>query len=72
MNDEIEYVHDVPTTPTDGLLAAMAMRLHYDFTIMTQQDQQTVLAYMRQIHSEIVGKGFYKPEHEDKFSKAIK
>ena len=72
MSDEIEYVHDVPIVATDGLLASMALRYRHEFGILSYQEQQTILAIMRQVHEEVVGNGFYAPVHEDNFKRAIK
>lgn len=56
---------------TDGLLASMALRYRHDFGILPADEQRTIMAIMRQIHEEVVGRGFYKPEHEEKYLRAL-
>lgn len=70
-DDEMEYAHNIPTTASDGLLASMALRYRHDFGILPADEQRTIMAIMRQIHEEVVGKGFYKPEHEEKYLRAL-
>ena len=70
MNNE-QYV-TVPVEPTPALLVSMAMRYRHDFGIdtddsspmscgLTDRERESILNTMRQIHEEVVGKGFYRP-----------
>lgn len=68
----------VPKEPTPGLLKSMALRYdhgifapHFDFgqgcpTVEERQRHIDVtLTTMKQLHEEVVGTGFYKPDKED-------
>lgn len=68
----------VPTEPSPGLLASMALR--YDHGVFMPADPtssllpvseeararriNSIITTMRQIHEEVVGLGFYRPERE--------
>lgn len=68
----------VPVSPTDGLLASMALR--YDHGVFMPADPRasllpvseeartrrinSIITTMRQLHEEVVGAGFYRPESE--------
>lgn len=68
----------VPVEPTDGLLMSMAIRSdhalgmpgYYDDPMFSASGVtharrlEVALTEARQLHEEVVGKGFYKPERE--------
>lgn len=59
-DDVPDTIAVVPTEPTDALLASMATRMRHDFGLLSEDDQQYLLTEARQLHEEVVGKGFYK------------
>lgn len=59
-DDVPDTIAVVPTKPTDALLASMATRMRHDFGLLSADDQQHLLTVPRQLHEEVVGKGFYK------------
>lgn len=68
----------VPVKPADALLMSMAVRYDHGLGIPGYYDQElfsgsgithaqrleAALTTMRQLHEEVVGKGFYKPRDE--------
>lgn len=66
----------VPVEPTDALLRSMAVRYDHGLGVPGYYDQElfsgsgltharrleAALTTMRQLHEEVVGKGFHKPE----------
>lgn len=69
----------VPVKPTDALLMSMAVRYDHGLGIPGYYDQElfsgsgithaqhleAALTTMRQLHEEVVGKGFYRPSKAD-------
>lgn len=51
---------EVPVCPSLGLLHSMAMRYRHDFGLLSDKQKDIIIVMMRQIHEEVVGKGFYK------------
>lgn len=72
----------VPTVPTTGLLMSMAIRSDHGLAIPGYYDQsffgvertthaerlRSTLSQMRQLHEEVVGTGFYKPENDAEYA----
>lgn len=50
----------IPVEPSIELLTSMAYRHRHDFGLLDQAHQQSILEHMRQLHEEVVGKGFYR------------
>jgi hypothetical protein len=74
----------VPVEPSPGLLVSMAIRAdhalgvpgYYDQPMMQQahgvghaQMLESTMRTMRQLHEEVVGTGFYRPEKEAEYAK---
>ena len=62
----------VPTEPTDALLASMAMRYRHDFGLMHADEQQFYMRQMRQLHEEVVLRGFYSPAVTERYTALLK
>ncbi|NTF17992.1 hypothetical protein G6L37_06215 [Agrobacterium rubi] len=70
----------VPVEPTDALLLSMAVRYDHGLGVPGYYDQElfsasgvthaqrleSALSTMRQLHEEVVGKGFYRPKDSNK------
>jgi hypothetical protein len=68
----------IPVKPTDALLMSMAVRYDHGLGMPGYYDQElfsasgvthaqrleSALGTMRQLHEEVVGKGFYRPEND--------
>lgn len=81
----VEYAI-IPKMPTPGLLKSMAIRYdhglavpgYYDLEFfnnesgMHQQQIEAAISTMKQLHAEVVGEGFYRPELEDKYNEWLK
>jgi hypothetical protein len=73
----------VPVKPTDTLLMSMAVRYDHGLGMPGYYDQElfsatgithaqrleSALGTMRQLHEEVVGKGFYRPENDSGLKK---
>lgn len=73
----------VPSEPTNTLLMSMAVRYDHGLGIPGYYDQelfsgsgithaqrlQAALTTMRQLHEEVVGKGFYRAENDGELKK---
>lgn len=73
---------NVPIEPSDGLLNSMALRFDHGifapafpgakFIPSTEEERQQRIevtrTIMRQLHEEVVGKGFYRPEREAEYA----
>ena len=55
------------TEPAETLLVSMALRLDHGFGLREPAARQAVLEDMRKVWEEVVGKGFYNPEHADRY-----
>jgi len=74
----------VPIKPTDGLLSSMAMRWDHSFGMdrietipgfamgYTPEMRQSLMGSMAQLHEEVVGTGFYRPDLEDRYVNVAK
>lgn len=62
----------VPVEPSRGLLVSMAMRNDHGFGLLGANYQNSILEGMKQIHEEVVGTGFYKPERESEYLETLK
>ncbi|WP_415912228.1 hypothetical protein [Neptuniibacter sp. QD37_11] len=52
----------VDIEPSEALLTSMATRYRHDFGLLNEAHQKMILTEMRQLHEEVVGKGFHKPK----------
>jgi hypothetical protein len=70
-NPDLEYrikrTAEVPIEPDRALLASMAMRYRHDFGLLDKRAQESLISTMRQIHEEVVGKGFYSREQRERY-----
>lgn len=53
----------VPVKAPDSLLNSMAMRSNHGFWLLDKNIQNSIKINMRQLHEEVVGKGFYNYEN---------
>jgi hypothetical protein len=66
----------IPLEATPGLLMSMAIRDdhalgmpgYYDQPFVATKRVESALRRMSQLHEEVVGKGFYKPELEEEYA----
>ncbi len=69
----------VPITPSPGLINSMCIRYAHDFGVdkqeiakgvttgWTKEEREALRTTMRQIHQEVVGTGYYRPDLEDNY-----
>lgn len=55
----------VPSEPSAAHLASIAMRMHHDFGLLPEYQQQNCLSQARQLYEEATGQGFYKITIDD-------
>jgi predicted nucleic acid-binding protein len=61
----------IPVEPDRALLASMAMRYRHDFGLLDKRAQESLISTMRQIHEEVVGKGFYSPQQRERYMRML-
>jgi len=64
---EVDHEVMVPVKADIALLASMAMRYRHDFGLLDKRAQESLTSTMRQIHEEVVGKGFYSREQRERY-----
>lgn len=57
--------------PDVALLASMATCMNHGFGLLPAAQQRSMLNDMRKVHDEVVGRGYYRPENRENYTRYL-